>query len=266
MASGNLSSYQKFEAVTIHRSKLQNAPYNPRTMTAKARAKLKKNISKVGLLEPPIWNKRTGNLVGGHQRLSIMDALEKSPDYSLTVAVVDLSEKEEREQNIALNNGEAQGEWDFDKLEGMFREGLNIDATGFDSATLLRMFGSIPGEADKGDADELEEIAKTVDAAKEVRKSMGKNPGDPYSDDMDYYLVLVGGNNAQVEVVEDALQLDASRYHDLRIVGRLIGLAASKGATIDDIREWVAGEHDDECDQRYLEPDKADEVRGYRDE
>lgn len=63
-----------------------------------------------------VWNKHTGNLVSGHQRLKQIDALEKSEDYTLTVAVVDLDEKTEKEQNIFFNSTSAQGTFDFEML------------------------------------------------------------------------------------------------------------------------------------------------------
>lgn len=251
---GELSSYQKWEPVTLHRSELQNAPYNPRVLPAKARAKLKKNLARVGLLEPPVWNRRTGNIVGGHQRLSILDSLHKSADYSLTVAAVELSEKEEREQNLFLNNGEAQGEWDLEKLEAMFQDGLDVDATGFDPANVIRMFGVMPGQGEGRTPDQLEDVAAAVDAAKKARKAIDSKAGDPFSVDHDYYLVLVGGNNAQREAVTNALGLDDNRYQDVRVWGRLIGLAESLGASPVDLIEWAAGEHDDRCRPELMSP------------
>jgi ParB-like chromosome segregation protein Spo0J len=55
---------------TLHtlRSKIHNAPYNPRFITDEAKRKLKGSIKRNGLLAPPTWNIRTGNIVGGHQR------------------------------------------------------------------------------------------------------------------------------------------------------------------------------------------------------
>lgn len=257
MANEKLSEYQKFETLTISRSDLKAAPYNPRKLHPKARAKIKANIARVGLLEPPIWNKRTGNLVGGHQRLSILDSLHKSPDYALTVAVVDLTDKEEKEQNIFLNNGEAQGEWDLDAIEKMFREDhLSPDATGFDPASIIRLFGdNIHNESES--AADLEAIAAAVDKAKAIRSEASKTKGDPFSDDVDYYLVLVGGNNAQRVAVTRALSLEDNRYQDIRIVGRLIGLARALGANEADIVEWVAGTNDDQCDPDMMDPEKA---------
>lgn len=72
------SKFQAYDTETISRSDIKNAPYNPRIMDEKAKKRLKANIAKHGLVAALTWNKRTGNLVGGHQRLEQLDALEKS--------------------------------------------------------------------------------------------------------------------------------------------------------------------------------------------
>lgn len=69
------------------------APANPRTISDDARRKLRDNLKRVGLLQPLVWNRRSGNLVSGHQRLSQMDDLMGTANYHLTVAVVDLDDK-----------------------------------------------------------------------------------------------------------------------------------------------------------------------------
>ena len=75
----SISKFQKFEMATINRAEIKNAAYNPRTITDEARKRLKHTLKdkQIGLVQPLIWNKRNGNLVGGHQRLSIIDDLEK---------------------------------------------------------------------------------------------------------------------------------------------------------------------------------------------
>lgn len=108
--------FQKFETEVIHRSKITGAPYNPRVIDENAKKRLASSLRKHGLVEPLVWNRRTGTLVGGHQRLSILDALEKGEDYELTVSVVDVDEKEEARLNVQLNNPSMQGDWDAEAL------------------------------------------------------------------------------------------------------------------------------------------------------
>ena len=53
-------------------SRLNAAAYNPRKDLKpgdREYEKLKRSISEFGYVEPVIWNRQTGNVVGGHQRL-----------------------------------------------------------------------------------------------------------------------------------------------------------------------------------------------------
>lgn len=132
---------QKFAVEQWTRSDIKGAPYNPRTLNTTARKKLEKNLRNVGLLIPVVVNRRTGNLVSGHQRLACVDAIEGSGNYTLDVSVVDLTPKQEQQQNIFFNNPAAQGTWDIDRLADVLRTtGLELDATGFDVSDLQLMF------------------------------------------------------------------------------------------------------------------------------
>ena len=55
--------------------KLNPAEYNPRKDLKpgdKEYEKLKRSIEEFGYVEPVIWNQKTGNVVGGHQRLKVL--------------------------------------------------------------------------------------------------------------------------------------------------------------------------------------------------
>ena len=130
----NKSMFQKFKIEPMSRSDIKDHPYNPRKIDSKNRNRLKNNLKKKGLLMPPIFNKTTGKLISGHQRLSILDTLEKNQNYIVDVAVVELSEKEEREQMMFFNNQNAMGEWDTDILKDLFKDidvKIDIEDTGF---------------------------------------------------------------------------------------------------------------------------------------
>ena len=82
---------------------LKAAEYNPRKDLRPGDAeyeKLKRSIQEFGYVEPVIWNKRTGTVVGGHQRLKVMKDLGYE---EVDCVVVDLDEKKEKALNIALN-------------------------------------------------------------------------------------------------------------------------------------------------------------------
>ena len=133
---GKLSKYQKFEVEVISRGEIHGADYNPRVISEDARKRLKRMLAKHGLVQPLVWNRRTGNLVSGHQRLSQLDQLERSQDYDLQVSVVDVDEREEKILNVQLNNPSMQGDWDMDKLNGLAGEnGIDPEEFGFPPAT-----------------------------------------------------------------------------------------------------------------------------------
>lgn len=136
------SKYQSFEAVTISRKQIKNAEYNPRIITKEAKKRLQKSLKKHGLVSAITWNARTGNVVGGHQRLAILDTLEGSDDYDLTVCQIDVSERDEAEINVQLNNPSMQGEWDVDMLGALSDEfGLDlISDLNFDTMDVAMMF------------------------------------------------------------------------------------------------------------------------------
>lgn len=98
---------------------LKTAEYNPRIMMEPGTPeweKLKNSIENFGNVEPVVWNKRSGNVVGGHQRLAVL----KSMGYtSIPCSVVDLDDKDEKLLNLALNK--IKGKWDFNKLEDLLK-------------------------------------------------------------------------------------------------------------------------------------------------
>lgn len=118
------------QQITVKRSNINFAHYNPRTISDEARKKLKANLKRVGLLGGIVWNKTTGNIVSGHQKVSVMDEVNRyengNNDYNIKVEVVEMNEKTEKEQNLFMNNRSAQGEYDNDMLKDML---IDIDYT-----------------------------------------------------------------------------------------------------------------------------------------
>lgn len=124
---GKANKYEKYELVVIPRSDIENAPYNPRKISDKAKAKLKSYIKTHGLKTPLNWNKRTGNLVSGHQRLSVLDMLHNGKEYNLTVAVLDEDLKDEVRDNVFMNNQDAQGVYDGDLFLKLKKDFPDLD-------------------------------------------------------------------------------------------------------------------------------------------
>lgn len=121
----------------LHRSRLKDADYNPRVISPSAFRRLKESIRRSGMIQPPVWNKRTGNIVGGHQRLRALDEVKGTQDYSLTVCMVDLSEADEIALNIRLNSPLLAGDYNVIGLDNLLeRPDVDLDATGLDQSFL----------------------------------------------------------------------------------------------------------------------------------
>lgn len=191
------SKYQHYDTETISRDMIKNAPYNPRIMDEKAKKRLRANIAKHGLVAALTWNKRTGNLVGGHQRLEQLDALEKSRDYDLTVCVVDVDEREEAALNVQLNNPSMQGEWDLDKLANMTEE-FDLDLSedlGFTDSDIDFMFEGDDRFSKLFETKEGEDMRGKLNEVKAARAESAERLKERNS--IDWYTVIVFENEEE---------------------------------------------------------------------
>lgn len=120
-------------------------------------------------VEPVIWNKRTGIVVGGHQRLKVMKDLGFT---EVDCVVVDLDEAKEKALNIALNK--ISGEWDNNLLASLLKDldgsGYDITLTGFDLAEAQELFGS--GSMENVHEDDFD-ADSALDAVSEPKTKTG---------------------------------------------------------------------------------------------
>lgn len=114
------------------------ADYNPRKDLKPGDAeydKLKRSIEQFGYVEPVIWNKTTGRVVGGHQRLKVLMDMGMT---EVDCVVVEMDEDKEKALNIALNK--ISGDWDKDKLALLIADlqgaDFDVSLTGFEPAEL----------------------------------------------------------------------------------------------------------------------------------
>jgi len=126
------------EIRTVKIGKLKPAKYNPRMDLKpgdKEYEKLKKSIVEFSCVEPIVWNERSGNVVGGHQRLKILKELGHA---QADVSVVSLNDMAEKALCCALNK--IQGEWDLPMLKDLLLEldtgAFDMEITGFDTEEL----------------------------------------------------------------------------------------------------------------------------------
>ena len=129
------------------------AEYNPRKDLKPGDPeyeKLKRSLEQFGYVEPVIWNKATGRVVGGHQRLKVL------MDMGITevdCVVVDMPEDKEKALNIALNK--ISGEWDNDKLTLLIADlqgtDFDVSLTGFDPSEIDDLFAATDKKSGKDD-------------------------------------------------------------------------------------------------------------------
>ena len=129
----------------IEKMKTENllpADYNPRKDLKpgdEEYEKLKRSIEQFGYVEPVIWNRTTGRVVGGHQRLKVLIDMGIN---EVDCVVVEMDENKEKALNVALNK--ISGEWDKDKLalliSDLQAEDFDVSLTGFDAAEIDDLF------------------------------------------------------------------------------------------------------------------------------
>src|SRR5699024_5293756 len=141
------------------------ADYNPRKNLQPGDAeyeKLKRSVETFGYVEPIIWNEQTGRIVGGHQRLKVMEDLGYK---EIDCVVISIEEDKEKALNVALNK--ISGAWDEDKLMSLITdlEGSDFDVslTGFEVAELDELFkDSLTDGIEDDDFDVEEELKQPV--------------------------------------------------------------------------------------------------------
>ena len=147
------------------------ADYNPRKALKPGDLeyeKLKRSIEQFGYVEPVIWNKTTGRVVGGHQRLKVLMDMGYT---EVDCVVVELTEEKEKALNVALNK--ISGEWDKEKLALLITDlqGVDFDVslTGFDPAEIDDLFKDAVKDGVKED---------DFDVAAELEKPTISKAGD----------------------------------------------------------------------------------------
>lgn len=149
-----------------HISDLKRAEYNPRVRLVKADKEykaLKKSLQDYGYVEPIVINGRNNVVVGGHQRLTVLQDMGQE---TVECVVLDLDDHEEKKLNIALNK--IEGRWEFTMLATILDELQGSDfETGFSKYEMDELIGVSPeedydNEPDETDNEEPEEETVTI--------------------------------------------------------------------------------------------------------
>lgn len=181
-------------------SMINPAPYNPRIDLQPGDPeyeKLKRSIEEFGYVEPLVWNERTGNLVGGHQRYKIL--VNEQGATEVEVSVVDLDETREKALNLALNK--IDGDWDLPKLRDLMSElkecDFDLSLTGFDSADLDELFQEVPFSFEPENIEVEEDDFDVEDELAMIEEPVTK-PGDLWS--MGRHRLLCGDSSNLADV------------------------------------------------------------------
>ena len=182
------------------------ADYNPRKDLKPGDAeyeKLKRSIEQFGYVEPVIWNKTTGRVVGGHQRLKVL------MDMGITeveCVVVEMDESQEKALNIALNK--ISGDWDKDKLALLIADlqgaDFDVSLTGFEPVEIDDLFKDTLKDGIKDDEFDVDtELQKpTFSKAGDVW-SLGRHRlVCGYSTKAETYDLLMGGVKATLVITD----------------------------------------------------------------
>lgn len=187
-------------------AELLPADYNPRKDLKPGDAeyeKLKRSLEQFGYVEPVIWNKNTGRVVGGHQRLKVLIDMGMT---EVDCVVVELDEEKEKALNIALNK--ISGEWDNDKLALLISDlqgaDFDVSLTGFDPDEIEDLFKDDMKDGVKDDDFDIEEELKKPTVSKAGDLWMLGNHrlvcGD--STKVDTYDLLMAGKLANLVITD----------------------------------------------------------------
>ncbi len=157
---------KKHETKIMKLADLTAAPYNPRKIDDDALDGLVESVKRFGMVQPIVWNKQTGNVCGGHQRIK---ALTKLGIEETEVLIVDIPLLEEKALNVTMNNPAIAGTFT-DDLQSLLQD-IKIDLDEIDYKALMLDDFEFPDiEIIKGNTD--------PDDVPETPKEPISKPGD----------------------------------------------------------------------------------------
>jgi len=146
---------------------------------------IRKNFRRVGLLGGIVVNKRTMNIVSGHQRLRALDQLEKKADYLIRVEMIDVDEKTEIEQNIFMNSHSVQGEFEMDMLKAIL-PGIDYSNAGLTDIDMTLIGADVDNSADvltmTDDFADMDEYNAKKQSVKDMKKQIREDIDDKFEE------------------------------------------------------------------------------------
>lgn len=223
------------QTIEINRSEIKFAPYNPRKEDPEVVKSIKDNFKKIGYLGGIVVNKTTMNLVSGHKRVQALDLINKydgsvEMDYTLKVEMIELSLKQEKEQNIYMNNKAVQGVYDYKALALMLPE-IDVVQTGLTGIDLEKINVFRPGSIEIKPIAQKKEIAedqkeKYIETIKEAKKAGREKAYQAHDDAMNGHLTIVFDNwDQKIEFMEHLnLDIDAKMVSGSEVLEKIYKL------------------------------------------
>lgn len=144
-------------------SDIKPSPYNPRTISKEAREGLKFSLEKFGMVSLLVVNRRNMQIIGGHQRFSVIkeSGLERIP-----VVFVDVDDQTEKAMNITLNNPHISGRW----TDLVVKQLEDLKATNLDEFMKLRFADMAKNAGVLNEIQEPKVSAKELDSLPTAHK------------------------------------------------------------------------------------------------
>ncbi len=198
------------DIVEVMRSQINLNPYNPKRHSDKKILEQKKNLLRMGLMGGITWNRKSGNLIDGHRRIKAMDLHygydgTSATDYSVKVSVVELDEKQEKEQMTYMALGNTKADY---SLIAEYLPDIDAIAAGIDDYDLEQIRSFIPtveevqvesfddlisnDEEEKEEPSDEEKKAKIKDAKEKQKEAAGERYAD-----LNAYITVSFDNAAQ---------------------------------------------------------------------
>lgn len=168
------------ETVTIMRSHIKFAPYNPKRHSDSSIKDQLKNFKRAGYLGGIVWNSVTGNLVSGHKRIMALDIYHnydgQNNDYEVKVEKVSYDQKMEMEQNIFMDSRSTNSPQQYDMLAEIFPK-IDLEFAGLDDIEVSLILAENPQlqNISIGKTDDVKEDFNKIEKSAEQKKQEIKN-------------------------------------------------------------------------------------------
>jgi hypothetical protein len=194
---------KQIEIRAIKRTQIKFAPYNPKKHSVDNIKKQLKNLKRVGYLGGIVWNEVTGNLVSGHKRIMAFDLHNnyngtQETDYQISVGVVQMDEKTEKEQNVYMDAASTNTTQDYDLLAELIPEidyinagltEIDLNIIGVDYLFQTEEEKNIVDDIENMYSHEMKQKQQSKEAIKAIKDEI-KQKSNEKAENMDNYVML----------------------------------------------------------------------------